>query len=317
MLKYQDRLYWIDLLKTIAALLITNSHCQNIYPISYLAFGGTFGNALFFIISGYLLVNINTNFCLWYSKRINKILPATLICLIVNFVLFYNLDVINICFKKHLSYIFDLFWFVWAILIYYVIYYFVIKQVLKKQTIQPIIILLSIWVIGYILLFSINLHLKTNTFFVELSGFDFFKVYYYFGIFIIGALFRLLQPKISFNRYFALLVVFLGVCLWALVYSMIFIYNQCYSIQFLVHFGVLLFSFFAMIFFSQLHIKKIAIVNLLAISTLEIYLLQITFIKVSQSFVFPVNWLCHFSIALIGGVLYHYLLSKMLKKCAK
>lgn len=47
---------FIDYLKTVAVLLVINSHFDCLYPIPALATGGAMGNALFFIVSG---------FCLW------------------------------------------------------------------------------------------------------------------------------------------------------------------------------------------------------------------------------------------------------------
>ena len=45
----------LNLMKVFAILLVFNSHCDPLYPVSYLATGGALGNSLFFIISGYLL----------------------------------------------------------------------------------------------------------------------------------------------------------------------------------------------------------------------------------------------------------------------
>ena len=46
----------IDILKCIAAIMITNSHMDILYgDYSYLATGGAIGDALFFFCSGYTL----------------------------------------------------------------------------------------------------------------------------------------------------------------------------------------------------------------------------------------------------------------------
>ena len=54
---------FIYLLKALASILITNSHMGNMYPSEFMALGGSFGNGLFFCISGFLLVNIKNGFC--------------------------------------------------------------------------------------------------------------------------------------------------------------------------------------------------------------------------------------------------------------
>ena len=66
----------VALLKCMAALLITNSHFNGLYPegFSFLAFGGFFGNSLFFLISGFLLVGCDRSiFSKWYTRRVLRI----------------------------------------------------------------------------------------------------------------------------------------------------------------------------------------------------------------------------------------------------
>ena len=71
--------YSIDLLKFIAALLITWSHFEKpLGEFSILATGGAFGDSLFFFASGYtlLLSKRNYSFINWYKRRINRIYPT-------------------------------------------------------------------------------------------------------------------------------------------------------------------------------------------------------------------------------------------------
>lgn len=52
----QNRNVGIDILKCIAAILITNSHMGMLYgKYSVLATGGAIGDALFFFVSGFTL----------------------------------------------------------------------------------------------------------------------------------------------------------------------------------------------------------------------------------------------------------------------
>ena len=79
LLKREKSIIW---LRCIATLLITNSHFTPLYPgrLSFLSFGGLFGNCLFFFISGYCLTNIRVSFPDWYFKRIRRIyLPYLLL----------------------------------------------------------------------------------------------------------------------------------------------------------------------------------------------------------------------------------------------
>ena len=83
--KYKDNR--IVVLRFLACLLITNSHCGDLYPISLLAIGGGQGNVIFFVLSGYCLANINIGFREWIKKRANRILPATIIFLLLRIIL--------------------------------------------------------------------------------------------------------------------------------------------------------------------------------------------------------------------------------------
>ena len=70
---------FVNYLRTIATVLITNSHYSNIWPIDDLAAGGLLGNILFFAVSGFCLFNIKENFLKWYLRRIGKIYPVMIV----------------------------------------------------------------------------------------------------------------------------------------------------------------------------------------------------------------------------------------------
>ncbi|MBE5958656.1 MAG: acyltransferase [Lachnospiraceae bacterium] len=73
-------------LRAIAAMLITNSHYADIWPISKMAFGGHIGNCIFFFVSGFCLYDIKEIFPKWYVKRIIRIYPALWIAATVSLV---------------------------------------------------------------------------------------------------------------------------------------------------------------------------------------------------------------------------------------
>lgn len=75
----KTRDFTIDVLKFIAALIITWSHLENQFgEYSALATGGSFGDSLFFFCSGYtlLLSSKKLGFFNWYKRRINRIYPT-------------------------------------------------------------------------------------------------------------------------------------------------------------------------------------------------------------------------------------------------
>lgn len=69
-------IWYVTVLKALAACLITNSHYEGIYPLPILANGGLLGDVLFFSVSGFCLYNIPKKFLPWYGKRIFRIYPA-------------------------------------------------------------------------------------------------------------------------------------------------------------------------------------------------------------------------------------------------
>ena len=62
-------------LKSVATILITNSHYDKIWPSSAMAIGGLLGNVLFFAVSGFCLYEIKGSFLRWYGKRFLRIYP--------------------------------------------------------------------------------------------------------------------------------------------------------------------------------------------------------------------------------------------------
>ena len=62
---------YINLLRILAAICITNSHFANIWPVSAIASGGMLGDVLFFAISGYGLCH---QACIGKNK-LQKIIP--------------------------------------------------------------------------------------------------------------------------------------------------------------------------------------------------------------------------------------------------
>ena len=120
----QERNISIDLLKCLAALLITNSHMGMLYgEYSFLATGGCIGDVLFFFCSGFTLflkpMEGIKQFPNWYKRRINRIYP-TLIAVAILGCLFFEThwDMLDIILAKR-------YWFVSCIMLYYVAIFFV------------------------------------------------------------------------------------------------------------------------------------------------------------------------------------------------
>lgn len=76
----------IDIIKFIAVLFIINSHADMCYPrFSALATGGAIGDSLFLFCSGYTLFwGSLKRFDNWYKRRVNRIYPSVIACLLVS-----------------------------------------------------------------------------------------------------------------------------------------------------------------------------------------------------------------------------------------
>ena len=111
---------FINLLKAFAAVLITNSHIGDLYPLSFLSVGGAIGNTIFFLVSGFCISNrIMVGWSTWLFGMIKRVYVSTLfignILLLLGDILFNFKSIFD-------SIIFPIrFWFVVAILLYYII----------------------------------------------------------------------------------------------------------------------------------------------------------------------------------------------------
>ena len=117
----------IDILKCFAAIVITNSHMDILYPkFGALATGGAIGDALFFFCSGFtLFLGRMGRFDNWYKRRINRIYPTVFAWAILGSLLFgYHNDINNILLSGGG-------WFVSCIMLYYVLLYFIQRYLLE------------------------------------------------------------------------------------------------------------------------------------------------------------------------------------------
>ena len=210
------------------------------------------------------------------------------------------------------------YWFVFAIIIYYPIFYFIFH---KNE--EFAIRYLIAYFLGYMILYTFFLDI--HTFSVELEGFSFFKVYFYFGIFILGGLLNLKKEKIYVllngrNKSIFFLMI-LSIISWVCIYGSILILKKFYEFQFLIHVSVFCFAFTLILYvildsnkidrlFNRNQICKY-IINTLSESTLEIYLIQVTFIGFIESLPFPVNFMVFLLCAFGVGIIYHYFIGML------
>lgn len=115
----------LDFLKFVAVLMITNSHFQPLYEdvSPSLATFGVHGNALFFFVSGYLLMmgfmrKKGLGFADWYKKRMRRLWPSVFLWVIASASIWGT----DLTVEKLV--LFDGYWFLQAIAVCYIVYYF-------------------------------------------------------------------------------------------------------------------------------------------------------------------------------------------------
>lgn len=306
-------IYW---LKTAAAVLITNSHYADIWPISSLAAGGHLGNCIFFLVSGFCLFHVNASFPKWYAKRIFRIYPVLWFFTIVNILAgFFKveapMDVV-----RYLIYPTD-YHFVASIMVLYALYYLWRKT--RMNTRSAIVITVIVYVVAYLFCFDKswyhidaveenwvrfqfwasmllgaglrekNDEIDSRISAVQWAGLAFLFVAYFAG-------------KVAFGRYQSLSIIqcFLPVLLVILTYvialTAIKLEKQ---------------GFFA----TKTKLNKI--MQFVAAMTLEIYLGQHVIIKNLSPLPFPVDFLIVTTLIVVYAWAVHWFIGGLQNKCAK
>lgn len=299
--------YFVDVLRCIATILITNSHYNAIWPIAALATGGSLGNTLFFAISGYCLSNTqNTNFVEWMKKRILRIYPAVWIVTVIEFV--FLTPSIHSIWDGVTYFVYPTqFWFVSAIVLFYGLF-FIIDKHFAKYVDRIIIANVILYLFFYIFM------VDKNTWSIEGTGF--FKWIFYFEVMLVaysykkGVLrFSEVTPLKASIRLFIVLVVYFGFKFIISKSSFLL------KFQFIVHLISIVFlktSFeWGMSLESFLKKKKdktwLKILSRIGRITLEIYLVQTFLIRAFCGYVFPVNLIVVTVSILVCAEALHYM----------
>ncbi len=284
--------YFIYFLKSIATLLITNSHYSNVWPSSSLAVGGLLGNVLFFAASGFLLYEIKGNFLKWFSKRLLRIYPALIIVTLLTVLLgFYKLASFDDAFKLFVfptNYIF-LVWFVILTAAFYVVSY--LSKKIKNFTEYFLLGLTLGWVLTYI--FAMD---KTTYSVDDVS--KPFILFLYFACMLVGGLFRKYYSRYEKLTVFNVIFLFVSIILYfgtKILFSKV---SGVLFLQILNQFTIIAVVYFLFATFIGLEkkLKKapsliIKPIKHLSNITLYVYLVQFVIINKFQGLVFPLNFL--------------------------
>ena len=184
--------YSIDLLKCLAALLITWSHLDPLLgKYAVLATGGSFGDCLFFFCSGYTLFlsQKKTSFLNWYKRRINRIYPTVFAWALVCACFFHgNRNMAEIIVSGGG-------FFVSCIMIFYLLLY-PIKKYIITDGITTHNCVVSVSLVGGVILFAASFALL---FFVDVNDSD-MMYRWHWSLYFISMLMGAMFGKIQFDK---------------------------------------------------------------------------------------------------------------------
>lgn len=308
---------FITVLRTLATCLITNTHLGSIYPkgLSFLAVGGLLGDALFFAVSGFCLVNsVNGGFFKWYGKRILRIYPTVLIisvicCLIGEYQITSFYDFVRVFIYP------TRFHFIASIMLLYIFFFFVLKLTFLKNNLPLLMSVLGvIWLAVYVFAFDKTGRLDTAE--QPITKFLFFECML-FGAYVAINKDKFINNKSVLYRvgFFLSIVLYLAT---KITVDRLGLNNW----QFLIIITVFLVSVSSLTAFSGLEeliskhntIRKT--VSFIAPLTLEIYVVQhliISRIKDISVLVFPLNFISVIALILFCAILLNRIVKYILK----
>ncbi|MGA2781913.1 MAG: acyltransferase [Smithella sp.] len=281
-------------LRFIAIILITNSHLHSLYPVPELATGGAIGNALFFMLSGYgIFLSYNhqrRTFLPWYKRRIVRIYPsiilATLFLIIIPQTVWHQWNVLD--YIRMLVWPTN-YWFISALMIFYVIFFLILKMKNYKYFLTSIFILIIPYLFFYITKVDLSRY--------SIEGPGYFKWIFYlqtmfFGGYMAG---RAKFAKTSFSKDGLALIFVIG-----LYYGILILMSRGCGWQFQAVTHLLMFPILFLflkvsesgVIMSLMTTKYAgAAISLMAALTLEIYLLHgaVYSHPIIQNLLFPLN----------------------------
>lgn len=282
----------IDILKCIAAILITNSHMDMLYPNKIFATGGAIGDALFFFCSGFILfLKPMGRFDNWYKKRTSRIYSVVFSWAILAALFFgNNFNIIDIIIHGGG-------WFITCIMIYYVVMYLINKFMINRLYLASFIavVIICIWYVVMDRPKDYNMY-----------GATYFKWGHYFLFMLLGAILGI--SKKEFKYHFTYDFLKLIGCI-VIYYSILYASRQIAMVEqlqiiSLIPLVAITFYFYKIAnsrFLKQMYNSRFLGVWIKIIGglCLEVYLVQFSLFTDKLNHIFPLNLIIIFTIILI------------------
>lgn len=286
-------IFFITVLRALAACIITNSHYVGVYPTDLIANGGLFGDVIFFAVSGFCLANIKEKFPKWYCKRLVRVFPAVLIISAVYVLLGIHsmehsvLGVVN-TFLYPTDY-----HFVASIIVLYVPFYIIMRvKKLRENLFAVAGVTAAVWLIIYIFVYD-----KSN-YHIDTVREPMIRFLFFFAM-LLGAYFKENLEKYR-NKKAVVSWVLLPI-LFAVYFASKLVFSKVKGIadfQILNQFVLLALLTVTFRCFMSIDgwLEKLPewikrIITFISGITLEIYLVQIGIIDKLNILPFPLNWL--------------------------
>ncbi|WCM14580.1 acyltransferase family protein [Priestia filamentosa] len=306
-------IFFITVLRALAALLITNAHYVGVYPIEIIANGGLLGDVIFFGVSGFCLVNIKQGFFQWYRKRVIRIYPTVWLITTIYILLgFYSLKYWSLA-----EYYFypTYYHFVGSIIVLYIAFYVVVKtKVLLNNIPRLMVCLFMIELIIYIFIYD------KSTYHIDTVREPMIR-FLFFQSMLLGAYFRINKERfMDSNRimnWVALLLTFIAYFGSKLTFVKFDQLSDYQIINQVILIGLLYFVFksFAGIDtrLEKLPNKIKGIIAFVSSITLEIYMVQYVIIPKFSTIVFPLNWIVITFVIVLSAYLLHVISQAIIK----
>ena len=294
-------IFFITVLRALAACIITNSHYVGVYPTDLIANGGLFGDVIFFAVSGFCLTNVKTSFPKWYSKRLVRVFPAVLIISVIYVLLgIQAMDFSLIGVLKNFLYPTN-YHFVASIIVLYIPFYIVMKIHKLRENIPAVAgVTALVWVLIYIVVYD------KSYYHIDTVREPMIRFLFFFAM-LLGAYFKdnmgKYRNKKSIVSWILLPVLFVGYFASKLIFSRV---DSIASLQIVNQ--IILFALLTVTFRCFMSIDSWlenlpkwikAVITFISGITLEIYLVQIGIISRLNFWPFPLNWLLITSVIVV------------------
>lgn len=324
-------------LRFLAIILVINSHMDSLYPVPMFATGGAMGNSLFFMLSAFgLLLSENhrpQTFTQYYVKRLVRIYPVVwtnVLFLVLPITLFYYFtSTIDYQTMTQVYYLnnpltvigmifYPPYWFLQALMFFYLVGFFFLKNYTNKKTVLAMLILAIIYVVSYAQFSNFSMLVIEQTIA--------FKLIFYAMVFLFGIYFASINDKIIYSgvRDYMILV---GIVILIYLHKILWMKGIATEYQFIQQLLIFpMLYYFMKISHSPLIVDVImkrpvisSVITLIGAMTLELYIVHGTIRPIVVKYLpgFPENVAVYLIFVFLISYLFYRGNSKLLQHIKK